>query len=262
MTCPSPITHSMYADGELSARETASLERHAATCAACSARIEEMRRESAVLRLALQHAEDETPIPRFVPPPRARDFVVLTLAVAIIGGFSSAFWNTVGSAIPSELRWLNPVVAGELYERALSVLTFIVYEGSAMWTAALNFIGVALVLAFIAWVSFAAVRQRGVAAIAASLLAVVIALPSIGHAFEIRRNTGLVTVEAGETIDDTLLAAGETVSIDGNINGDLLAFGRSVTVRGNVTGDLITGGETISVEGTIGGNVIGGGRGV
>jgi anti-sigma factor RsiW len=251
----------MYADGELPAREAASLERHAATCAACGARVEAMRRESAVLRLALRHVEDEVPIPRFVPPPRARDFIVLTLAVAIIGGFSSAFWNTVSAAIPSGLRWLNPFETGELYERALSVVTFIVYEGTAMWTATLNFIGVALVLAFFAWLSFAAVRQRGFAAIAASLLAVAIALPSIGHALEIRRGD-LVTVAAGETIDDTLLAAGNTISIDGNINGDLLAFGRSVTVRGNVTGDLITGGETINVEGTIGGNVIGGGRGI
>jgi cytoskeletal protein CcmA (bactofilin family) len=252
----------MYADGELAAREAASLERHAATCAACSARIEALHRESAVLRLALRHDEDEAPIPRFVQPPRARDFVVLVLGIVLIGGFSNAFWNTVAAAIPDWLRWLNPLESGELAERALDVVTFIVYEGTAMWTAALNFIGVALVLAFVAWLSFAAVRQRAFGAVAASLLAIVIALPSIGHALEIRRETGLVTVAAGETINDSLLAAGDTIAIDGSVNGDLLAFGRSVTVRGNVTGNLITAGETINIEGTIGGSVIGAGRGV
>lgn len=257
MSCPSLITHSMYADGELSAREVTLLELHAATCDACSARIEALRRESSVLRLALRQVEDDAPIPHFVPPPRARDFVVLVLGIVLIGGFSSAFWSTVADAIPEGLRWLNPFESGELFERALSVMNFIVSEGPAMWTATLNFIGVALVLALIAWLSFAAVRQHGFAAIAASLLAVIVALPSIGHALEIRRNDNAVTVPAGETIDDSLLAAAPTITIDGNISGDLLAFGREVTVRGNVNGNLVTGAQRVTIEGTIGGSVIG-----
>jgi anti-sigma factor RsiW len=250
----------MYADGALSAREASLLEQHAATCAACRARIEALRRESNILRAALQQAADTAAIREFVPPPRARDFVALVLGLVLVGGFSSAFWSTVAAAIPSGLRWLNPLNSGELMERALGVVTFIVYEGPAMWTATLNFIGVALVLSLAAWLSFAVVRQRGAAAIAAAVLAVVIALPSVGHALEIRREAGLVTVAAGETIDDSLLAAGETIAIDGDVNGDLLAFGRSVTVRGNVRGNLITGGETINVDGTIGGSVIAGAR--
>jgi anti-sigma factor RsiW len=188
MSCPSPLTHSMYADGELSAREATLLELHAASCAACAARIDALHRESAVLRLALRQVEDEAPIPSFVPPPRARDFAVLVLGVLLIGGFSRTFWSTVATAIPDGLRWLNPFESDALFERAVSVMTFVVSEGPAMWTATLNFIGAALVLALIAWLSFAAVRQRGFAAIAASLLAVVIALPSIGHALEIRRD--------------------------------------------------------------------------
>ena len=154
------------------------------------------------------HVEDAAPIPRFAPPARARDFVVLVLGIALIGGFSKAFWDTVAAAIPSGLEWLNPLESGELYERALSVFTFIVYEGTAMWTATLNLVGAALVIALVAWLAVTAVRPRAFAAVAASLLAVVIALPSIGHAFEIRRATGLVTLAAGETIDDTLARGG------------------------------------------------------
>ena len=82
-----------------------------------------------------------------------------------------------------------------------------------MWTATLNFIGAALVLAFVAWLAVSAVRHRAFAGMAAALLAVVVALPSIGHAFEIRRSeAGSVTVAADETINDTLLAAGQTVT--------------------------------------------------
>jgi cytoskeletal protein CcmA (bactofilin family) len=210
-----------------------------------------------VLRFALRQIEDEAPIPHFAPPPRPRDFVVLVLGILLIGGFSSTFWSTVGAAIPDGLHWLNPFESGALFERALSVVTFIVAEGPAMWTASLNFIGAALVLALIAWLSFAAARHRGFAAIAASLLAVVIALPSIGHALEIRHEDDRVTVPAGETIDDTLLAAAQIITIDGNVNGDLLAFGREVTVRGNVTGNLVTAAQRVTIEGTIGGSVIG-----
>jgi anti-sigma factor RsiW len=259
MSCPSPVTHSMYADGELSAHETAQLERHAATCTACTARIATLRRESAVLRFALRQDEESAPIPRFVPPPRTRDFVVLVLGVLLIGALSTAFWNTVAAAIPSELKWLSPLESATLFESAIDVMTFIVYEGSAMWTAASNLIGTALVLAFVGWLAFSAARHRAFAGVAAAALAVVVTLPSIGHAFEIRRNeAGGVTVAADETINDTLLAMGQTVTVDGTINGDLLAFGREVTVRGNVSGNLVTGAQTVIIEGTVGGSVLGG----
>src|SRR5688572_24930164 len=145
MTCPTEVTHSMYADGALPAREAALYWRHTATCESCRARMEALGDESAVLRAALHEAEDLAPIARVV------DF-----------------------------------------------LTFIVYEGSAMWTAALNFVGATLVLGFVAWLAFSAARQRAFAGMAAALLAVAVALPSIGHAFEIRRSESLVTVAADE----------------------------------------------------------------
>ncbi len=145
--------------------------------------------ESAVLRAALRYADDLAPIPRFAPPPRARDFVVL---VRERRARSAASAKPSGAPsrrpFPSELKWLNPLKSGALFERAVDVMTFIVYEGTAMWTAALNFIGAALVIAFVAWLAVSAVRRRAFAGVAAALLAVVVALPSIGHAFEIRRS--------------------------------------------------------------------------
>jgi cytoskeletal protein CcmA (bactofilin family) len=249
----------MYADGALSQRDAMLLERHAATCAACRARIAALRSESQVLRTALRHAEDFAAIPRFVPPPRARDFVVLVASVVLIGIFSRTFWSTVAAAIPTELSWLNPFESGVLFERVTEIVKFIVFEGTAMWTATLNFVGAALVVAFVVWVALSATRRRAFIGMAASLLAVAIALPSIGHAYEIRHNEdGPVTVAADETINDTLLAMGKTVTIDGTINGDLLAFGSEVTVRGNITGNLVTGAQSITIEGTVGGTVLSG----
>jgi cytoskeletal protein CcmA (bactofilin family) len=105
-------------------------------------------------------------------------------------------------------------------------------------------------------------KRRAAGAAMLSVLLLVLALPQLGHALEIRRSDALTTLPAGETVEDTLLALGETVSIDGNVNGDLLAFGRRVTVRGNVSGDVISAGETVDIRGTVGGNVFSGARAV
>jgi cytoskeletal protein CcmA (bactofilin family) len=260
MTCPSTIMLSMHADDALDAPHAASVEQHTAGCAACRARIAELRAEAGVLRAALQHADDAAPIPHFSPPQNARDLLALVLGVAMVGGLCNAFWGAVAASVPSGLLWLNPLQSGELIERAISVVTFIIYEGTAMWTASLNFIGIGLLLAVAGWLAVAATRRRGAfGAAAACVLALVVALPSVSHALE-RRNGVLITIPAGETIDDTLIAAGETIAIDGNVNGDLLAFGRSVTIRGNVTGNLVSGAETVMVEGNVGGSFIGGAR--
>jgi anti-sigma factor RsiW len=258
MSHPSSVVLSMYADDELATNDAASVEHHAADCAACRAHIAALRDEAAALRIALHDAEDSVRIPTFAPSTRARDFVALVLGTALVAGIANAFWTAVGAAIPSELGWLDPLKSEALFERAMNIVTFIVNEGPAMWTATLNFVGAALVIAFVAWLAVSAVRPRAFAGMAAALLAVVVALPSTGHAFEIRRSEDAVVVAADETINDTLLAAGQTVTIDGTINGDLLAFGQEVTVRGNVTGNLVTGAQRVTIEGTVGGSVLSG----
>ena len=71
------------------------------------------------------------------------------------------------------------------------------------------------------------------------LLMMLLALSLPGFALE-RRHGDFVTVAANETLDDTLLATGDVVRVDGVINGDLLAFGGSVEVRGTIKGDLVS----------------------
>src|SRR5690606_5269037 len=109
--------------------------------------------------------------------------------------------------------------------------------------------------------AFSAAHRRAFAGLAAALVAAVaIAPPSPSRAFELRRDEALVSVAAGETIDDTLLAMGQTVTIAGTVNGDVPAFGREVVVRGNVSGNLVTAAQIVAIEGTVGGTVIGSGE--
>ena len=86
------------------------------------------------------------------------------------------------------------------------------------------------------------------------LLIVLLALSLPGFALE-RRHSEFVTVRANETVDDTLLASGNIVRVEGVVNGDLLAFGGTVEVRGTVKGDLVSFAKRIVVSGTVEGNI-------
>ena len=74
-----------------------------------------------------------------------------------------------------------------------------------------------------------------------------------------RRSGETVTITKEQTIDDTLVAAGETVVIDGVITKDLFAFARRIVVRGSIGGNLIAFAEDITVQGQVGGMVLGAG---
>ncbi|PKM87066.1 hypothetical protein CVU83_03450 [Candidatus Falkowbacteria bacterium HGW-Falkowbacteria-2] len=59
----------------------------------------------------------------------------------------------------------------------------------------------------------------------------------------------------GQTIDGNLYAAGNNITIDGEIKGDLIAAAQTITVNGRLDGDLIAVGQTITVNGEVNGNI-------
>ena len=63
-----------------------------------------------------------------------------------------------------------------------------------------------------------------------------------------------MTVGAGETLDGTLVAAAETVRIDGTVDGDLIVAAARVDVRGTVRGDLVVVAGAVDVGGAIEGS--------
>ena len=261
--CPSPLVRSTYADGELPAADAAALEAHLESCAACRARIGALRAERAALRALLAAAEPvEVAVPRLERPLGARGLTLLGLGALAAGVFAASVWNALAEAVPSELHWLSPLDPGALVNLLLSFALFLTNEGFAMLTSTVELAALAVLLALLAYASAAFLKPRAGAAVLLSVLLLAAALPLPSHAFELRKSDGATAVAAGETIDDTLLAVGQTVAIDGDVNGDLLAFARVVTIRGHVAGDVITGGETVEIQGTVGGSVYAAGRGV
>jgi cytoskeletal protein CcmA (bactofilin family) len=258
MTCPSTVVRSMYADAALAPPEAAAFEQHLRSCHACQDRVAALRTDGRALRSALQQLDDMRSAPAFRRPLTTTDVTVIVTGMLAVAGGARAFWGAVDAAIPNGLRWLSPLDSGGLLDLLISFILWIANEGTVMWTSINNFAGAAAVLALLAWGTLALLKNRAGTAVLLSLLTLVV-LPSLGHALEIRRGE-MMTVAADETIDDTLIVVGETISVDGNVNGDLLAFARRVIVRGNVSGDVISGAETVTIEGAVGGNVFGFGR--
>ena len=71
------------------------------------------------------------------------------------------------------------------------------------------------------------------------LLIVLLTLTLPGFGLE-QRHGDFVNVPANQTVDDTLLATGNIVRVEGVVNGDVLAFGATVEVRGTIKGDLVS----------------------
>src|SRR5687768_1359242 len=65
------------------------------------------------------------------------------------------------------------------------------------------------------------------------------------------RGGDTITIASGETVNDDLYVAGETIVVDGTIKGDLVAFAKTITVNGIIEGDLIAAGRDIIINGSV-----------
>jgi cytoskeletal protein CcmA (bactofilin family) len=81
-------------------------------------------------------------------------------------------------------------------------------------------------------------------------------LPS--RSFEVSGATfqpGSGMLEAGQTVDGTVVFSGDVIRIDGTVEGTAFAFGQDVTVNGTINGDLIVAAQEIEINGIVNGNI-------
>jgi hypothetical protein len=108
-------------------------------------------------------------------------------------------------------------------------------------------------LVAVAWIRRRWRRSVAVATVMSALLFAV-ALPQQAAAAEVRRGQS-ISVPAGETVHNDLVAAGASVRIEGIVEGDVIAFTRTLTVTGHVTGDVIAFSQEAHIDGIVDGNV-------
>ncbi len=262
MSHPTPLQMSMYADNALSADEATEVVSHLDNCAACQTLLSAYQDETQYLATAIQNDDPdlaELVIPEFSRPASLRGFAMVNLATGLVIWAAQFLWKTIfGELIVNAADWLTSIYLPDIYAVASSTALYFIEEGTAMFDAYLGFIVVSLLM--ITALSIVLVRYRARAT--ASLFVLVatlgaVTMPAPVSALEIRRDENNVTIAATETINDTLIVAAETISIEGTVTGDVIAAGATIDISGSVGGNLITFAETVNVRGEVGGLALG-----
>jgi len=249
-TCPSEAVLAVHADGELPALEARPVGAHVAGCPRCRALLEALRAESRLLARVLEEAPTPAPARRAV---WADLFTTGLLLLTAAAGVQALFgWlGGLGQQSPVDLDARSFVVS-VLFD----TFFYLVREGASMLTPLLSSFGLVALVVLTTLLGLA-VRRRSTAG--TLLLVALVGFAAPASALERRVAHGghqEITVPAGETVDDSLFAAGETVSIDGVVTGNVIACAQRVIVRGTVKGDLIAGGQRVELAGTVEGNVL------
>ena len=251
MECYSEQTCAIFVDGELAADESRSMQGHLATCQRCRELVDALRAENRALSESLNELPEETISPVSFPLRRWswRDLTILA-AVLALGSIVVPWIDKL--TIPSALEWLNPLSTDGLMSLIFNLSYYFAHGGTAMladYAAAVG--GVFLLLG---GATLLLGRRRRVHLSAFRLLIVLLTFSLPTLALD-RRQGEFVTVSASEIVDDTLVATGNTVVVEGVINGDLLVFAQTLEVRGNVKGDVVSLAKRSVVSGTVEGRI-------
>jgi cytoskeletal protein CcmA (bactofilin family) len=256
MECYSEQNCALFVDGELAADEAQRLRDHLATCGRCRLLVDALRAENRVLSESLHELPEEAASPAGLPR-LGRSWVwgdlALMAAVLVLGSIISVWFDELN--IPAALEWINPFSLSGRTNLFFDLSYYLSRGGTAMLADYAVVVGwFCLLLLLLGGGALLLGRRGRLRYPGLRLLIMLLALSLPSSALE-RRHGEFVTVAANETVDDTLLAAGNTVRVDGVVDGDLLAFARTVEVRGTVKGDLVSFSKRIVVSGSVEGRI-------
>ena len=255
MECYSEQIISIFVDGELAVEEAGRLRDHLATCWRCRQLLDALRAENRVLSESLQELPEEAASPAgFSRLQSSLEWgdVVVVAAVLALGLIVVPWINEL--SIPEALQWLNPFSLNGRTNLIFNLSYYLAHGGTAMLRDYAAAVGKILLLLLSAGSVLLLGRRWRLHQPGLRLLIVLLALSLPGFSLQ-RRHSEVVTVTTNETVEDTLLASGNIVRVEGVVNGDLLAFGGSVEVRGTVKGDLVSFAKRTVVSGTVEGNI-------
>jgi anti-sigma factor RsiW len=241
----------LYLDGQLDPARSREMAAHLAECASCRDLLRALEHETALLSSAL--IEDNEPMPARLISEQTRSLPswVWTLAFGAFAAGAYWFWT---DGIGPWFDQLSNAGFGGTDMFSMIVFSGAFWEGWSDMIDAMQ-IGAAILLAIlvIGWIRRRLRRSVAIAVVMSALL-FALALPQGAAAAEVRRGQS-ISVPAGETIHNDLVATGGSVRIEGTVEGDVIAFTRDLTVTGHVTGDVIAFAEEAMIDGIVDGNV-------
>jgi anti-sigma factor RsiW len=255
VSCLTEFKCAVYADGELPEEEAREVMRHVASCGECRRLVASSRFERTVLVQCLHdidfiefELEDEVlSVPQAQRLSAAR-FAAFVLAMAVL---LRPFFAALG-------KFELPLSGSAKFGLLLNTVMYGI-------PAAIDSVKVFLAVA--SWVVFGCIacialfmlfRRSPIISTLVSVLTLLTVFSPWTYAIDVRRGDKPVTVPAGETIDDTLVVAGEApVDIEGTVNGDLIALAREIRVKGTIKGNLVSLAERTEIDGNVEGSVLG-----
>ncbi len=263
--CPSEIVCSTYADGELAGTEARAFTAHLENCPRCQDLVHAFRRERDALFEIVGNAEaflvETQPAPVSAPSP-IHILKLLGLVIGLAALMRVGMGWVMGLELPWSIEWLNPLnVSGQLSILFGTGAYFIEYyqNGGTTMVALISDVGLTVGFIMLLGSLYLLLRRPAGTLVALGGLLLMLGYVRPAEAIEIRSGES-VSVDIGEIIDDTLIASGRVVRIDGEVTGDLIAFAQSIEIVGSVHGDVISFGRTIEVDGRIGGGLAGFGQ--
>ena len=263
--CPSEIVCSTYADGELAGSEARAFTAHLENCPRCQGLVQAFRRERDVLFEIVGNAEaflgETQPAPVSVPSP-IHILKLLGLVIGIAALMRLGIGWVMGLELPWSIEWLNPLnVSGQLSMLFSTGAYFIEYyqNGGTTMVTLISDVGLAVAFIMLLATLYLLLRRPAGTLVVLGGLLLMLGHARPAEAIEIRSGES-VSVNIGEIIDDTLIASGRVVTIDGEVTGDLIVFAQSIEIAGSVHGDIYSFGRTIEVDGRAGGGFAGFGQ--
>lgn len=263
--CPPEIVCSTYADGELAGAEARAFTAHMDNCSRCQGLVHAFQRERAALFEVIGNAEaflgETQPAPVSAPAP-IHILKLMGLVIGLAALMRVGIGWVMGLELPWSIEWLNPLnLSGQVSMLFSTGTYFIEYYQNGGTTMVTLISNVGLTVGFIMLLATLYLLLRRPAAMLVVLGGLLLLLGHVrpAEAIEIR-SRGDISVDAGEIVDDTFVAFGRTVRIDGEVTGDLIAFAQSIEISGSVLGDIYIFGRTIEVEGSVGGGYVGFGQ--
>ncbi len=255
MECYSEQIVSIFVDGELPVEEAQRLRDHVAGCRHCRQLLDALRAENRVLTESLQELPEEIADPAgFAHSPWSLGWGEVAIVGAVLA-LGSLVVPWIGDlSVPDALQWLNPFSVSGRTNLFFNLSYYVAHGGVAMLSDYAATVGRIFLLLLVGGSALLLGRRWRLRQPGLRLLIGLMALSLPGRALE-QRHSEFVNVAADQTIDDTLLATGNIVRVEGVVNGDLLAFGESVEVRGTVKGDLVSFAKRTLVSGTVEGNI-------
>ena len=241
----------LYLEGQLDPARSRELAAHIAECAPCRDLLHALQHETILLSSALTEDNESMPARLASEQVRSLPSWVWTLA---FGAFAAgAYWFWTDGIGPWFDQLSNAGFGGT------DVFSMILFSG-AFWEGWSDMIdamqiGALILVAVVAigWIRRRLRRSVAIAVVMSALL-FALALPPQAAAADVRRAQS-ISVPAGETVHNDLIATGGSVRIEGTVEGDVIAFTRDLAVTGHVTGDVIAFAEEAVIDGIVDGNV-------